>query len=221
MTALPLPVAIRRPEVLHFLGYGARARPGARIEAALETALEEARALAAPLGVWCAVSADRVGPLGLEPCPGCELAAGLVTIGPALEQRITRLLADGETTRALLLDAAGSAAAEEAAAELERRILAARGAEAGRAARRFSPGYGRWPVTAQRELLALLPHQEIGVRLLPSCLMAPRKSVSFALWLGNEGRPPQGGGVPVPGCRECGLAFCPYRETSPPAEENR
>jgi hypothetical protein len=206
MTALALGIELRREDVLHFLGYGGRGVPGPRIEEALGLAIEEARPLAVPRGVHGVHPPGCAGPLGLEIRPGGRLALGLVTIGDALERQVTSLLAQGEATRALLLDAAGSAAAEEAAATLERRI------RGGKPARRFSPGYGAWPITAQRALFELLPHEEIEVRLLPSCLMTPRKSVSFAVWLGEEDAAVGEDACGPARCEICGLTSCAYRE---------
>jgi hypothetical protein len=208
VTALALEVRVPREEALHFLGYGARRGPGPRIEGLLGEMLEEARVRVEPRGVFRILAAEEAEPLGLEARPARPLALGLVTIGPALERRVSELVAQGEATRALILDAAGSAAAEEAADALECRI------HDGPASRRFSPGYGSWPVTAQRSLFALLPHEEIGVSLLPSCLMTPRKSVSFALWLGGaEDDLPCGDDLPNR-CEVCGLLTCPYRRTA-------
>ena len=51
---------------------------------------------------------------------------------------------------------------------------------------RISPGYGRWPLSAQKALFARLPHETLGVSLNPSMMMTPRKSISFALWLGAK-----------------------------------
>ncbi len=200
MSALELTIGLRRDDVIHFLGYGRGTAPAPRVEEALAPALEEARALARPRGVHRVAPAGCAGALGLEPRGERALALGLVTIGSALEARVTDLLARGESTRALLLDAAGSAAAEEAAEALERLLVGER------PSRRFSPGYGAWPVTAQSALFGLLPHDEIGVTLLPSCLMTPRKSVSFALWLGaDEGAAP---GEEPARCETCGLVSC-------------
>jgi cobalamin-dependent methionine synthase I len=169
------------------------------------------------------------------------LVIGLVTAGPAIESRASELLAKGELTRAVLLDAAGSAAAEAAADELGRRLSEGAAAEAdptasaneaaaqdgerqlvdddaGRSPRsergrdsrvscRLSPGYGRWTLRWQRELFARLPHHELGVELNESCLMLPRKSVSFAMWLGARERIAQG----IAGCSDCTLGQCRYR----------
>ena len=47
---------------------------------------------------------------------------------------------------------------------------------------RYSPGYGDWPLDAQRELLALLDTpRAIGVSLTDSLLMVPSKSVSAVI----------------------------------------
>jgi hypothetical protein len=206
VTAVPLTVPLRREGVLHFLGYRGRGAPRPRTEDVLGRVLEEARALVAPRGLFRIEGARCAEALGLKPRPGLELALGLVTIGFALERRVTDLLAGGETTRALLLDAAGSAAAEEAADDLERRI------HTRRIPRRVSPGYGAWPLTAQRALFRLLPHEEIEVRLLPSCLMAPRKSVSFAVWLMPENEADIPEECRAGRCETCELTTCPYRD---------
>lgn len=217
-SALSIDVPIHREDALHFLGYRGHT-PGPRIQSMLVRVLEEARSLVAPRGLYRIVPAEHAEELGLRLEPGASLALGLVTIGFDLERRVTRCLATGETTHALLLDAAGSAAAEEAAEVLERRILT--GALApGHAAvpRRFSPGYGRWPVTAQRALFAMLPHDAIDVRLLPSCLMSPRKSVSFAVRLGAGEDSVIPESCRTRRCADCDLATCPYREPgAPPA----
>lgn len=222
---LDLPVSIDPAEVRRWLGYPEGRRPPARIEALLERLLEEARRLVAARGAFALLDGARAPALGLDAAAGDGLLVGLVTVGPALEARASELLDRGEATAALVLDAAGTAAVEEAADRLAALALAgedegageSEGAEAeptgdadavGRAVPcRMSPGYGRWPLERQRELLGLLPSRDVGVRLLPSLLMEPRKSVSFAVWLGAGGRP----GEPASGCAFCGLEACRYR----------
>jgi hypothetical protein len=164
-------------------------------------------------------------------------ALGLVTIGPRLEKRATAALSAGDAVEALLLDAIGSAAVEAAADALgslmsltggpdaarggeDRDGLEdrgkwkapggdeAKGADDGRAtACRISPGYGGWPLAAQEAIFAKLPHDALGVQLLPSMLMVPRKSVTFALWFDSAGRAIAGGGD----CSRCEREPCPRR----------
>ena len=53
---------------------------------------------------------------------------------------------------------------------------------------RASPGQEGWPIQQQRVFFGLLPAEEIGVRLTTSCLMLPRKSISFVIGLGPDMR---------------------------------
>jgi hypothetical protein len=54
---------------------------------------------------------------------------------------------------------------------------------------RAQPGQEGWSIWQQKVLFDLLPADDIGVRLTESCLMIPRKSVSFAIGMGPEMRP--------------------------------
>jgi hypothetical protein len=110
-----------------------------------------------------------------------KVAICLCTIGPQLEDEIKRLMEKNEMTRALILDALGSEAAEEVAIQSDRRI-----AEKARKmnlwpSKRYSPGYGKWDVKEQRFIFGLLPAADIGVRLTDSFMMIPRKSISFRI----------------------------------------
>jgi len=145
--------------------------------------------------------------------PAAVLVLGLVTAGDGLERESAELARLGRSAEALLLDAAGSAAAEEAADRLCARVVGAAPAleSPERVACRVSPGYGDWPLAAQPRLFDLLPHAEIGVELLPSLMMRPRKSISFAMWLDADGRPVPG----LSGCGYCLLDRCAFRIRSP------
>jgi len=123
------------------------------------------------------------------------------------------MLSAGDASGALLLDAIGSAAAEAAADALGSRI--AGGAAVGDVGElalspcRVSPGYGDWPLSAQEAIFARLPHGELGVRLLPSLLMVPRKSITFALWFDAAGHALGD----RRGCSCCPLDRCPRQTT--------
>lgn len=102
----------------------------------------------------------------------------VITIGPALDGEVARLSSSGDMTRAFLLNAYGAEAAEALMEELNR-ALAREAARNGFAlSKRYSPGYGDWPITAQKDLLGLLQAEKIGIRLTENCLMIPEKSVS-------------------------------------------
>ncbi len=202
-------VTIREEDVLHFLGYPEGRRPAKRLEPLLKESLHEARALAAACGAFRKLPVAAATDVGLPAERADALVLGLVTVGSGIERRVTDLLQRGEDSRALLLDAAGSAAAEEAANRLSARVLGGAAGAGADVPCRVSPGYGRWPLTAQTSLFSLLPHEELGVSLNSSMMMVPRKSISFALWLGALGAPRAG----LSGCDTCGLPDCRYRRT--------
>jgi len=110
-----------------------------------------------------------------------KVALCLCTIGPDLEDEINQLMEKNEMVRALILDSLGSEAAEEVAIQSDRRL-----ADMARELRfwpskRYSPGYGKWDVKEQKYIFQVLPGKDIGVSLTESCMMLPRKSVSFRI----------------------------------------
>lgn len=109
-------------------------------------------------------------------CQGIYLMA--VTIGLELDRRVSELSRAGDVTRAFLLNAYGSEAAEALLEALNREIARNEEARGMTTTKRYSPGYGDWPITAQRELLGHLNAERIGIHLTETCLMIPEKSVS-------------------------------------------
>ena len=110
-----------------------------------------------------------------------KVAICLCTIGPKLEEEIKKLMKINEMTRALILDALGSEAAEEVAIQSDR-TLAEKAREMNLwPSKRYSPGYGKWDVKEQGFIFSLLPAVDIGVRLTDSFMMIPRKSISFRI----------------------------------------
>jgi hypothetical protein len=227
-----LPPTIPAAEVRRLLGYPPGHAIPERVQRRLDALLAEACSLLEPRGVHERFSLSDTSAVQL-PLPGAEsslsgFTLGLVTIGPRLEERATAALNAGDATEALLLDAIGSAAAEAAADALGSLLARTNGGDAGSSDRttapashpdfdlaadpapppcRISPGYGGWPLAAQKAIFARLSHEAIGVRLLPSMLMVPQKSITFALWLDPAGRIVGGRG----GCSRCELEQCPRR----------
>jgi len=219
VSLVELKLSLRRRDVLHALGYPEGYVPSPRVGALLDPLIAEARRLVRPIGAWRRLEIGEATVLGLEPLVARDLVIGLVTIGGALEAAASSRLAGGEATAALVLDACGSAAVEEAADRLGAAIVhAGTGiddapeplADPAALGCRVSPGYGRWALAAQPALFARLPHAALGVRLEPSLLMVPRKSISFAMWLGADARPIAG----LSGCARCALEGCRFRRTA-------
>jgi hypothetical protein len=113
-----------------------------------------------------------------------------ITIGPALDEEVARLSSSGDMTRAFLLNAYGAEAAEALMEELNREIARTARLQGFILTKRYSPGYGDWLITAQKDLLGLLQAENIGIKLTENYLMIPEKSVSAIIGArpgGNEG----------------------------------
>jgi len=184
------------------------AEPGTReerIDAALDSALEEAAGLIEAKGIYRIVSGAELEGPGL-PRELERVAVCVCTIGPALERRAREMMGSGRLFYGFMLDTVGSAAAEAAAGYMDERISEAAAAEGLRTSCRASPGYGDWDVGGQRGIFDLLPAGRIGVTLTEGLMMRPLKSVSFAVHVGEE---------PVrlrseSSCENCGMEDCPY-----------
>lgn len=110
-----------------------------------------------------------------------KVALCICTIGGDLEDMCAELMRQNEMVRALILDSLGSEAVESVAEQSDE-LLARQALESNLwPSRRFSPGYGKWDIQEQRYLFQVLPADEIGVKLSSSCMMCPRKSVSFRI----------------------------------------
>jgi hypothetical protein len=187
-------------------GAAASAPAAGRIADALETALEESKALIEPKAIYLSSAGSDLP--GSRTFADLERVAFCVcTIGPALEERVTALSKEGDMLAAVVLDAIGSAAAEAVARYANDRIDDMAAEEGLRTSCRASPGYGDWDVKEQIALFELVPAGRIGVTLTESGMMVPRKSVSFAVHIAKE---------PVrlrseSSCRNCDMETCPYR----------
>jgi hypothetical protein len=126
----------------------------------------------------------------------------LATIGPELEQQVTRIW-DANMVYALALDGAGSGAVE-ALANAACLYFETKAAELGqKASIPYSPGMVDWSVAdGQPQLFELLGSESSIVQLTPSFIMIPRKSLTMVMGIGAE---------LVPAGRTCD--FCIMRPT--------
>ncbi|NLI46890.1 MAG: hypothetical protein GX414_07270 [Acidobacteria bacterium] len=200
--------------------------PGARTVALHEAARAEFLRLAEPRGLWQDAAepelADLIAGEGLNE-PDAPLARiqprarrralFAATVGPAPGRRVAELFAAGDFATGAVLDAVASAAAEQAADEVERdwaaTLDAADPAATAWRLRRYSPGYCGWHITAQRKLFAALRPEAIGVSLNASCLMEPLKSVTGVVLAGPPAIHAFEAGFPF--CRHCRDRSCAAR----------
>ncbi len=155
----------------------------------------------------------HVGPKADLLAPAVQVLVSVMTIGPALEQRVHELQAAGEGLKSYLLDSAGVlalGAVGEAVRCLAEEIAAAQGWGVSPA---LSPGsLVGWPVQGQRELCALLPLEQIGVQLNEYCVLVPHKSVSVLIGLGPGYQARHVGSV----CQYCALQDTCWRRRADP-----
>jgi hypothetical protein len=110
----------------------------------------------------------------------------LLTIGEVLEQQVSKLW-DDDMVYALALEGAGSAAVEALANAACRYFEDQATKEGLQASSPFSPGMVEWPVSeGQPQIFKLLGEAGSTVKLLPSCVMLPRKSVTMVMGIGAE-----------------------------------
>lgn len=194
----PPRLEIPRQAVLRRLGQKpGRREPSAQAEKLLDEMIALAEGLLTPAGLTADLTVKGVseGEVGFLETPvrfvssrlarhlkGCFRATLMVcTLGPALDEAQDHLAREGETTRALMLDAIGSETAE-ALAERLNLSLSQRAAKAGAPTRRrFSPGYTDWPLSEQAKIFALLEPASIGVTLNEAFMMEPQKSISAVI----------------------------------------
>ncbi len=114
-----------------------------------------------------------------------ELSIGICTIGEELEKEIDTLMVEDPVT-AVALDGAGIAALRKVSNAIEDMISSEACQLELALGMRAQPGQEGWPIEQQREVFKVLPAEQIGVHLTESCLMIPRKSVSFVVPRGKD-----------------------------------
>ncbi len=134
-------------------------------------------------------------------------AIAMVTLGQSFD-RLEKGEPDGMTA-SLFRDAAGTALLDKACNRIDEVITEAFNSRTQARSLRFSPGYGRLPLSDQSHFFRRLPAESMSVTLKSNFMMDPLKTVSFAV-------------VPlIPGepsvrdenmCRGCGHINCSYRE---------
>jgi Vitamin B12 dependent methionine synthase, activation domain len=189
----PLPIEVPRPMVLLRLGYRRPSQVPERTSRLIAEVMQQGSRLLRPRAIIAEVEVDlrddgAVELIGafraasgslrrrLEGCRRATLFAA--TIGSPLEEWAQQAMQAGEMTRALLIDAYGSAAATALGLELERVVGRTFGTEGLQPTKRYAPGYGDWDIADQTPLLGYLGATRIGISVTEDHLMLPAKSIS-------------------------------------------
>ncbi len=208
---------INRRETLQYLGYRGGSIPENVLEQ-LENCEREILQCAVPRILWRRFEREPDGRLSgtaftpagkdirkfLDGCDQVILMAA--TLGMEVENLLRRMQAR-DMARALIMDAAASAAVENVCNNLCDDLAKANAPRY--LTDRFSPGYGDLPLVQQRDLFRLLDiSRRIGVSLSDSGLMVPQKSVTALIGVSEQPRVRRSRG-----CAECALfASCAYRK---------
>ncbi len=191
-------------EVLRYAGV--KGEPSEQLRALLQTAIAESAGEITPRVAACVLTKAEL----FERIQGAKESKGLqraianseevllfaATIGLGLDRKILRAAAI-QPSKALFLQAIG--------AERIEALCDAVCGEFAPAGKRFSPGYGDFPLTAQASIFQLLDcPKTIGLTLTEGLMMRPTKSVTAIVGLGDTdcGR----------GCVACEREHCEYRK---------
>jgi hypothetical protein len=188
---LELTVAPADPaEIYRSLGYPRNAVPAPRLAEQIAGVVAEAIACIRPRGVYAVYDvaartehslnlAESIisGNIGEYLAEASRVGVFAVTVGEEVSQLSEAAAKKGDAFAALVMDAVGSWAAEAAAEALMLRIRGhLRGGE--ELTLRYSPGYCGMEIGQQQKLFELVQAEAIGVKLMPSMLMHPLKSIS-------------------------------------------
>lgn len=174
-------------------------RASERLHSSAESVLEEAHSLLKPSALYTVVRVTSFnhqkisfeggsfeGPLVAKALAGAdELNIAACTIGEDLENRVAETMNDNPV-KAVALDGAGIAALRKVSQAVEDIISKEACEIETNLGMRAQPGQEGWPIEQQREVFSILPGSEIGIRLTETCLMIPRKSVSFVIPRGKD-----------------------------------
>jgi hypothetical protein len=116
------------------------------------------------------------------------VALFVATVGPGLEAWSKELMSGSDLLKGYIVDTVGSEAVEQVADWLEAKLADIVQSAGWRLTNRYSPGYCGWSVAEQQKLFSFLPEGFCGIRLTPTALMIPIKSVSGVIGVGPKAR---------------------------------
>ena len=117
-----------------------------------------------------------------------SVAIFLCTAGEEIGFRSRKAMQERDFLRGYIYDVVGSEIVESAADILQAKIEMAALDSEKKITNRYSPGYCGWDVDEQHKLFEFFPDNYCGIRLTPSALMDPVKSISGFIGIGNNVR---------------------------------
>lgn len=145
---------------------------------------------------------------------GCEKVICMaVTVGEKIEQEVTKKFQSGEYVSSILLDAAATAAVEQAADSLEKTIALKTSKDGYKMRWRYSPGYGDWDLSQQKNFFEIIGAEEIRMSLSEAMMLIPRKSVTAIIGLEKIISGENISAHKKNSCQTCAKKDCPARKS--------
>lgn len=129
----------------------------------------------------------RLGKRADYAAPARRVLVAVTTIGPHLEKEVHELMSAGDSLKGYMLDCAGVVAVGQVqmhAREMAQQMADELGWGVGPGLYPGSPM--GWPVQGQRDLIKLVPADEIGVTITSSAMLVPQKSSSVLIPLSPD-----------------------------------
>jgi len=219
---------INEEEVLRYQGYH-RKKAGETSEIIFQITreeIEQSYCLFEPKGIYSKVMIKNIsseGRINLENGLCLEinnsmlnllkgtsyLAFGLSTIGNHLEEKVAELFAQNEYPKAIALDAVGTVASKFLSNYIKSLICQEAKEQNFQTTKHFIPGTTEWDISQQKNIFEIIPADKIGVKLTESCMMVPKKSLSWATGAGENIITPS---KKDDSCQICQAINCQYRK---------
>ncbi len=199
-----IPIEFSRKDILSYLGFKPRkSQINPMVDSLVEEAIDAARLVIKPAVVIHTLMTEKVLPERIvfrdsdfnitggkivEFMSLCTRVSFIgATIGWDIENEIRQLFDAQESSRAVVMDAVGSDAVEQAVSWADALLQREAQKEGFTTLRRVSPGYGLWNIEANAAIAETVGAERIGIEVLPSYELLPRKSVIAAVgWVPRE-----------------------------------
>lgn len=155
------------------------------------------------------------GPIAEFLKPSRRVAVFVVTIGNELERIANERRLAGRPLEGYILQSIGSTAADAASDAVVDYLWQREAGPDEGVTPPFSPGYCGMPIEQQKTLFSIVDASLIGVKLLPSMMMSPVKSISGLAGIGDAAEV-VARGMP---CEFCELERCQMRRIPTGGEE--
>lgn len=218
---IDLSVDLTAKDVLRMMGCRKPESIRDEVRAAVERLTDEMRDTVRPRGTYVIYDVEEMtenllkmqscpaihGPIATFLRPARRVAAFIVTIGGDMEHLSAERIGRGEMLEGYTLNAIGSAAADLASDAIADHIFWNHAGPEEGITPPFSPGYCGMALEEQSTIFTIVDGSTIGVKLWPTMIMEPVKSVSGLLGIGDRDKVATHG---VP-CQWCELEKCQMR----------